>query len=1563
MDKNCLTCKHFVSCTNPKRKYDFVCVKYKPKLVTSISLDDFGDKGTSSDRFKFDPEKQEDFDIFSLIDSLTDSENVLPRDVKIDDRDIPQASNFFEFATDPRFLAVTPFPKQVEVASNYFNEICWKCSNKEWKKGFPTHCTMEDIRENIQFFDKGVCPKCGRRKSVQIRKGKLRPYVQMAGLAGQRCVVGSTEFLLSFGKSMTFDSLFSLHENIEGFQTYKGPEILVHTGLTFELVKPSLFYYQKNQDVYTIKIKERYTLYNEFKIPYERTITCTPEHPLLCMYLDGTTSWVKLKELVNIKHKITGIVSVDFDFIKNEYSSTVISVCPISSIEYAGKQDVFDIEVPVYHNFIGNNLVNHNSGKSATFDMMEAYRLHWCMKIPKLAQFYGLLPSSQLHTSYIALTFGQAKETIYDTLYDYLTTSPWWKSYTEMLDYYGNRYGEELYTIKDTYFRFRTQSITGYPAGPDRRKLRGRCLAGNVLVYTDKGLIKASNKFNLVGAKTIKGNTTPLIIKHKKQNIKKNVVRLTLDNGVFIDVSDDHRIPIFENNSLVLKEAKYLLNTWVVCQVPNFKLNKQFSRTFCSVEKALLFQQKQFYKGVYCLRKDKTVYWDCDEKHFLIPNTSAYVSSTLNTTHNIRVPSHLLPYMDNGYVFVKVIDIKQLGLKTVYDIEVDSKDHLFTANGVLVHNTRISGACVSGDTLLNTNYGIIPIKDILGPNSLVDVNIGVKSNNKAASIIRVAKMGVKPRIKIVLTNGMELKCSTDHRVFTLKGKKQAQDLTENDYIIVDKSIVDIKKLPLNYAVPEPKNEYAQCLRNVKYKNKFTYAEFIEGFTGNKNSPYNLITRFKRNGWLIKKFEGKTCYYTKTKLYPKNIDKDYESKYAKWDCIFPKYMCPELAYIIGMFISDGNYFYKDREMCITTTTKKLLNKIRRYTKEVFNYDVPFTYCSAEYNRKRGIYNTKDVWCIRFSFKNVRDFFRHIGLKEGSFSLNKEVPWSIMKADNESKRAFIQGLFDGDGTTDGQSFVCYSSTSKKVIKQVQLILLSLGYISKFNPDEKVHKIVCDTYRHNSKFENFVKASNYICLFIKGIYYNKFVDEIGFTHRKLKHYYNYRQSKNIIELGNNEVAIKVHKLKKLRPKMVYNLTVDSKTHSYWSNGMVSKNCDEIGWFLAAQAGTIKYDVDEVHKAMLNSFKTVHAATRKLYEQGYDNVLNPILANISSPSSVNDKIMRLYEQSKTSHYIYGWRYTSWEFNPTLSEDDFLDEKINQPKEFMRDYMTIPPLSSNPYLEDIEQVGACLTNVENAFTLSTDRVITKSGRTMSSAKINRKWVNKSNKILALDAGLNNNSFAICLAHNEEIEINGIKHLFPVYDCLAEAIPEKNCPINFSSMYNNVIKPIIEDYGVKMVVADRWNSAKVLDDIETDFGIPVETYSVKYIDFSTFKEMILNNQVKLPKCEGSYKNVSTDVVDYPFGFIGKPIQHFILQCITVQDYGDKSVTKGPGYTDDIFRATILANSYLTDKDYKKLFIGETAKRTGGAVGSRGGDSYSTLNSNLGSRPTGFSNSTSYISRG
>ena len=123
-----------------------------------------------------------------------------------------------------------------------------------------------------------------------------------------------------------------------------------------------------------------------------------------------------------------------------------------------------------------------------------------------------------------------------------------------------------------------------------------------------------------------------------------------------------------------------------------------------------------------------------------------------------------------------------------------------------------------------------------------------------------------------------------------------------------------------------------------------------------------------------------------------------------------------------------------------------------------------------------------------------------------------------------------------------------------------------------------------------------------------------------------------------------------------------------------------DEVGWFFGGGDG-VKYNWDEVQKALGNSLMTIRPKARQLLHE-YPDMPNAIECDISSPSSKLDPIMRAYKQSQGSKVSFGWKYPTWEVNPNIRKEDLAEEFRVNPIEAERDFGANPPFSTDPYIK-----------------------------------------------------------------------------------------------------------------------------------------------------------------------------------------------------------------------------------------------------------------------------------------
>ena len=92
--------------------------------------------------------------------------------------------------------------------------------------------------------------------------------------------------------------------------------------------------------------------------------------------------------------------------------------------------------------------------------------------------------------------------------------------------------------------------------------------------------------------------------------------------------------------------------------------------------------------------------------------------------------------------------------------------------------------CLSGDTLINTEYGEVPIKELVGKTGRVwSYNTETKTPElKDFSNVCVTKKNAQ-LYRIELEDGTIIKCTDDHPILTTRGYIQAKYLNESDEII------------------------------------------------------------------------------------------------------------------------------------------------------------------------------------------------------------------------------------------------------------------------------------------------------------------------------------------------------------------------------------------------------------------------------------------------------------------------------------------------------------------------------------------------------------------------------------------------------------------------------------------------------------------------------------------------------------------------------------------------------------------------------------------------------------
>lgn len=134
-----------------------------------------------------------DFNIVKLMEESEDPDTGLIRDLKIDDRDLKSARNYWDYCYNIIGKdAHPPWLIQMWIAVMLFAEVCPVCSDKRWLNleyvvdKIDRSMSSELLPEHMVLLKNGTCPKCKRHKYELINEWGLHNYSELVNVLGQR---------------------------------------------------------------------------------------------------------------------------------------------------------------------------------------------------------------------------------------------------------------------------------------------------------------------------------------------------------------------------------------------------------------------------------------------------------------------------------------------------------------------------------------------------------------------------------------------------------------------------------------------------------------------------------------------------------------------------------------------------------------------------------------------------------------------------------------------------------------------------------------------------------------------------------------------------------------------------------------------------------------------------------------------------------------------------------------------------------------------------------------------------------------------------------------------------------------------------------------------------------------------------------------------------------------------------------------------------------------------------------------------------------------------------------
>jgi ribonucleoside-diphosphate reductase alpha chain len=311
--------------------------------------------------------------------------------------------------------------------------------------------------------------------------------------------------------------------------------------------------------------------------------------------------------------------------------------------------------------------------------------------------------------------------------------------------------------------------------------------------------------------------------------------------------------------------------------------------------------------------------------------------------------------------------------------------------------------------------------------------------------------------------------------------------------------------------------------------------------------YRTISELKKDDEILIQPLGK--FKTGKKIFVNGVVKKLNKLTGRKILNLPEYWSGELGEVLGWLIGDG--WLRDDRVGFTfgKDDSGLITYFKNILKEWYNYDV------------KEIVRDNDVVHLSYHSKAFIEYFKKLGVKPCR-SINKIVPESLFIATEQAVTGFLRGLFSSDGSIDDtDGTIKLGSASKKLVKDVQILLLNLGI--KSNILNRKHSFVKDfayTSVGGDRRTYEATSDSYYELFISGgISKRRFQQKVGFLlERKNKLLNSFRFEKLSPENYYNKFIDKVESIEPTGKREVFDFN-EPVSNSFIANGIVVRNCGE--------------------------------------------------------------------------------------------------------------------------------------------------------------------------------------------------------------------------------------------------------------------------------------------------------------------------------------------------------------------------------------------------------------------
>ncbi|MEM5879199.1 MAG: LAGLIDADG family homing endonuclease [Candidatus Aenigmatarchaeota archaeon] len=486
-------------------------------------------------------------------------------------------------------------------------------------------------------------------------------------------------------------------------------------------------------------------------------------------------------------------------------------------------------------------------------------------------------------------------------------------------------------------------------------------------------------------------------------------------------------------------------------------------------------------------------------------------------------------------------DYKKFGLKATgyigkHIVGTGEETHLTTKvlidllkpHVILCCGKRGSGKCVTGDTLIYTTEGIVPIEKLVGEKNRKSV-ISLNQENYEMSnstAVEFFEREVDKVINIKLRNGLEVNTTENHPLLTIFGWKEAKDLNVGDFVAI----------PSKISVEETENSLSnsQIKLLAYFLSEGTVRKTFAWFTNSSkelvNDFYDAVANFDSNLNVVK--YGKFTYRavgTKPIIEEKSLKFSPTGSFARGNRIIVRRNT-----LLNWLKSLGVDKKSDDKFIPNIVFSLPSEKIALFLKCLFSGDGSFY--EKKGKRKKGVFVIEYSSKSRTLIEGVYHLLLRFGIN--SYIRQKKVGdknyYRLLINDKENVRKFLAAV--GNFSRDEKLLQKFLEDERKYHSNYDLL-----------PKE-----IWNYIRRKYKKKDIGKALGYKNW--KGVSTKYKYNPLRATVRKIAEFFN---DEYLLKISSPDIMwVKILEKREInKPTKVYDISV-TKHHNFIGNGIILHN-----------------------------------------------------------------------------------------------------------------------------------------------------------------------------------------------------------------------------------------------------------------------------------------------------------------------------------------------------------------------------------------------------------------------